>query len=85
MADQTTFHVLISNPERTFFDGQATSVSAANHSGPFDILANHAHFISLLQNQTVTVVTDQGQSQASQVVRGLLSAKDNQVRVFVDL
>jgi F0F1-type ATP synthase epsilon subunit len=61
------------------------SLSAANHSGPFDILGNHAHFISLLDNQTVKLVDEQGKEQAFQVVRGLLSAKENQVRVFVDL
>lgn len=60
-------------------------MSSKNHNGPFDILPDHAHFISLLDNQTVAVVDEQGKQQSFQVVRGLLSAKENQVRVFVDL
>jgi F0F1-type ATP synthase epsilon subunit len=80
-----SFHLLISNPERTFFDGNVVSLSSKNKSGPFDILPDHAHFISLLENQPVEVVDEQGKKQAFQVVRGLISAKENQVRVFVDL
>ena len=80
-----SFHLLIHNPERTFFDGQAVSVSSQNKSGAFDILPDHAHFISLLDNQTVNVTDEQGKQQAFKVARGLLSAKENKVRVFVDL
>jgi F0F1-type ATP synthase epsilon subunit len=80
-----SFHLLISNPERTFFDGQAVSVSGKNKSGAFDILPDHAHFISLIDNQTVNVVDEQGKPQAFKIARGLISAKENKVRVFVDL
>ncbi len=80
-----SFHLLISNPERTFYDGQAVSVSGKNKSGAFDILPDHAHFISLLDNQTIAVVDEQNKPQAFEVVRGVLSAKENEVRIFVDL
>jgi F0F1-type ATP synthase epsilon subunit len=80
-----TIQVKISNPERTFFDGEAISLSSKNNSGPFDILGNHAHFVSLLDNVTVTVHDTQQKSQDFLVHRGLLSAGDNKVRVFVDL
>jgi F0F1-type ATP synthase epsilon subunit len=77
--------VKISNPEKVFFEGEASSVSSKNDSGPFDILANHANFISLLHDATVTVRSEAGQPQDYIVHRGLLSSKDNFVRIFVDL
>lgn len=80
-----TFNLLITNPERIFFDGEAYSISSKNDSGPFDILPNHAHFVSLLNDVKVEVVSKEGKKLTFAVARGLISAKDNKVRVFVDL
>ena len=80
-----TFQLMITNPERIFFEGEAYSLSSANNSGPFDILPNHAHFISLLNDATVEVVDKDNKKLAYKISRGLISAKDNSVRVFVDL
>lgn len=80
-----TFHLRISNPERTFYDGQAYSLSSANKSGPFDILPDHAQFVSLLDNATVTVHQEDDKTQSYTVNRGLISARGNEVKVFVDL
>lgn len=80
-----TFHLRISNPERVFYDGQAYSLSSTNKSGPFDILPDHAQFISLLDNTNVTVHQEGDQTQTYTINRGLISAKENEVKVFVDL
>lgn len=80
-----TFNLLITNPERIFFDGEAYSISSKNDSGPFDILPNHAHFVSLLNDVKVEVVSKEEKKLTFAVARGLISAKDNKVRVFVDL
>ncbi len=80
-----TFNLLITNPERIFFEGEAYSLSSTNNSGPFDILPNHAHFISLLNDATVEILDKDNKKSAYKISRGLISAKANNVRVFVDL
>lgn len=80
-----TFHLRISNPERTFFDGKAYSLSSKNDSGPFDILPDHAQFISLLNQAELSVNQEDGKTQTYTINRGLISAKANVVRVFVDI
>ncbi len=80
-----TFHLRISNPERVFFDGNAYSLSSKNNSGPFDILPDHAQFISLLNQAEVSVHQEDDKTQTYAINRGLISAKGNIVRVFVDI
>jgi F0F1-type ATP synthase epsilon subunit len=85
MAPPSILTLKIANAQRTFYNGPALSLSSQNDTGPFDILPDHAHFVSLLNNATVTVLNDQGQTQQFLVHRGLISVRDNSVQVFVDL
>lgn len=80
-----TFNLLVTNPERVFFDGEAYSLSSKNDSGTFDILPNHAHFVSLLNDTKMDVVDKDNKKITFSISRGLISAKENKVRVFVDL
>jgi F-type H+-transporting ATPase subunit epsilon len=80
-----TFQLKISNPERVFFEGEAYSLSSQNASGPFDILPNHAHFVSLLHDAKIEVVDKEDKKVVFAVSRGLISARSNLVTVFVDL
>lgn len=47
--------VIINSPNKLIWDGVATSVSSKNSSGPFDILPEHANFITMIQNEPIVV------------------------------
>jgi len=81
----TEMHVKIYAPFKVYFDGQATSVSAANRVGPFDVLANHHNFISLLEPGDVTVRTEGKEDFTMHVNRGVIHVKADEVRVFLDV
>ncbi len=51
------FKVVINSPNKLIWDGVATSVSSKNSAGPFDILSEHANFITMIQNEPITVRT----------------------------
>ncbi|MGK3796871.1 hypothetical protein, partial [Enterococcus faecium] len=55
--NQKRFHVKIFSPYQTYYEGEATSLSAANRTGPFDILPGHINFFSLLTGGQVVVNT----------------------------
>ena len=48
-------HVKIISPKETIFDGEAFAVSSENSIGPFDILAEHANFITIIEGQPIVV------------------------------
>jgi hypothetical protein len=56
-AAKNRFKVRILSPYQTYYQGEAVSVSAANRTGPFDILAGHINFFSLLTGGTVVLNT----------------------------
>ncbi len=49
------FKVSINSPNELVWDGVATSVSSKNSAGPFDILPEHANFITMIQGDTIVV------------------------------
>ena len=52
---QPTLHVRIISPQQLLLDTEASSVSSKNMQGPFDILAQHANFITIIENQPIVV------------------------------
>lgn len=50
-----TFKVKVSSPNKVLFEGQVESVTSTNSNGIFDILADHANFITLIENKPITI------------------------------
>jgi F0F1-type ATP synthase epsilon subunit len=50
-----TLHVRIVSPRQLILDTQASSVSSENVQGNFDILPQHANFITLIENSSIIV------------------------------
>jgi len=53
----STLQVRIISPQQLILDTEATSVSSKNLQGPFDILPQHANFISVIENSPIEVRT----------------------------
>lgn len=78
-------HVKIYAPFRTYYDGEAFSISAVNATGPFDILPTHHNFISLLSPCDLVVHTADNHQQKVRIAGGLMHVKADQVIVFLDI
>ncbi len=50
-----TLHVRIISPQQLILDAEAQSVSSKNLQGSFDILPQHANFITLIENSPIVV------------------------------
>lgn len=48
-------HVRIISPQSIILDTEAQSVSSKNSQGAFDILPQHANFITVIENSPLTV------------------------------
>lgn len=76
--------VKVISPDQAFYDGPAVSVSAVNKIGPFDVLADHANFFSLLTEGDIVVNTGT-QSMHFPVTHGLMKVHNNSITLFIYL
>jgi F-type H+-transporting ATPase subunit epsilon len=75
--------VTVISPEAAMFDGDAEAVVAPAYDGEVGILPNHAPFMTLLGQGTLTV--RQGSTISRFTVRGgFLQVVDNRVRVVAE-
>ncbi len=76
--------VKIFSPYQTYYEGDAASLTAANRTGPFDILPGHINFFSLLTGGQVVLNTG-FQRLEFQITRGILRVNRDEVTLFADV
>ena len=77
--------VKIYSPFRVYYDNEATSVSAVNLTGPFDVLPGHKNFLSLLGKGNVIVRRESGKEESIAIERGIMHVNGDEVRIFLDV
>lgn len=82
--DPTMMRVKVYSPYQTYFDEQATSISAINDTGPFDILKGHHRFLTLLASCELSIITARGDEKIK-ISRGIMYVKEDRVTVFLDV
>lgn len=85
MAEAELIDVKIYSPAKIYFDGQALSFSAVNDTGPFDVLARHKNFMSLLRPCDIKVRKPDNSEFTLPITRGVLHVKANKITVFLDI
>lgn len=85
MADNPTLRVRIISPQQLILDTQALSVSSKNLKGPFDILAQHANFITILENQTIVVRIPRQKPLTFKFPLAIILTQENLVSVYTYL
>lgn len=76
-------HVTVISPEAAMFDGEADAVVAPAFDGEVGILPNHAPFMTLLGQGTLTVRRADGVRHFS-LRGGFLQVVDNRVRIVAE-
>lgn len=82
--EEPKLQVKMLSPTQIYYNGMAVSVSAINRIGPFDILAGHANFFSLLTAGEVVINTG-FQAFTFPITKGIMKVKNNGVTLFVDI
>lgn len=72
-------------PFQVYFEGEAYSVSAANATGPFDILPKHHNFLCMLLPCQLVIKPVNGNQKTIKVHRALMHVKADRVVVFMDV
>lgn len=79
-----TVYAKVYAPYKVYFEGEAYSISAASHTGPFDILPRHHNFITLLVPCDVIVRTPTHEEKI-RIQGGIMHVKADKVIVFLDV
>ena len=72
-------------PYQVYYDGLADSLSAANDTGPFDVLPQHKNFMSLLKPGSVVIRQKNKPDFSMKIDRAILHVRSNKVTVFLDV
>ncbi|HLC93627.1 MAG TPA: hypothetical protein VJG85_01280 [Patescibacteria group bacterium] len=74
--------VKIKSATRTHFDGEAFSITSYNDTGVFDVLPQHANFITVIKDR---VIVNKGMKDQVEVrvENGVLSVKGDRVNVYL--
>lgn len=81
----STVRLKVYSPFRVYYDDDAESVSAENATGPFDILAQHRNFITLLVPCEIDVKSSKTGNKKIKINRGVMHVRQNKVTVFLDV
>jgi len=77
-----TLHVRIISPQQLLLDTEAISVSSKNLQGPFDILPQHANFITLIEESPIVVRITGKKPVAFKFPLSILLVRENQVDIY---
>jgi len=66
------------------FEGVCESISSINPTGEFDVLGDHANFITPVTHEVVVYVS-KSRKKRFKLKKGLVMVRDNQASVFVGI
>ncbi len=78
--------IKVYSPFRSYYDALGVSITAANDTGPFDILVGHHKFLTLLSACEIDIKTaDAKEVDKIKIDRGIMYVKEDRVTVFLDV
>lgn len=85
MPKNKQLNVVARAPFVVYYEGPAESVSATNQIGPFDVLPGHADFFSVIEPGEVTIDTGAEEPIVFTANAGIITARSNEVHLFVNM
>lgn len=76
--------VKIMTPHQVLYEGRAFAVSSANSDGNFDILPEHANFITLIENQIVKIVKETREAVSYTFSQAIIMNTSNKVSIYAE-
>lgn len=85
MSGAKQLQVAVLSPEGPVFEGGVDAVSAVNKTGRFDVLPQHANFITIIEGKLLLHTQRRRQTREIEVKRGILYCHSNKVEVFLSV
>lgn len=78
-------NVRIITPRKVLFTEQVKSISSENSLGRFDILPNHANFITIIEKVPITIRKLNNKEVNFNFPLAIVYTKDNQVNIYTEI
>lgn len=83
MLKDSILTVVVRNKDKVLYSGQAFAVSSVNDRGPFDVLAEHQSFISLIKDKVIVHSTPSEEKEI-QIQNGIIRVYKDTVYIYVN-
>lgn len=80
-----TLHIRIISPQKLLLDTEAQSVSSKNSQGPFDILPQHANFITLVEDSPIIVRLTNSKPLVFKFPLAIITNMSNKINIYTYL
>lgn len=80
-----SLHVRIISPQQLILDTDAQSVSSKNLQGNFDILAQHANFITIVEDSPIVIRMNRQKPLIFKFPLAIIFATENKVNIYTYL
>jgi F0F1-type ATP synthase epsilon subunit len=81
--EQPILRVIVMTPQHILFQGEAVTVSSINDTGPFDVLGDHANFITLIKDYLI--IRMEKDEYRVTITDGVLRVFQGDVKIFLGL
>jgi len=85
MAKNDEFKIRISNPHEVVWEGTAVSLTSENSQGVFDVLSQHANFITIIKNKPIVLRFMDGTTKQYDFQRAVIYNRNNQIFVHTQI
>lgn len=79
-----SFTLKVLSPDKKHYEGPAVAVTAENKEGPFDVLAGHVNFFSILSPCEMVINTGK-EPITIPISGGIAKVTDDNVLIFVNI
>ena len=83
--ENNKFKLKIVSREGLVFEGEVSSITSYNEKGKFDVLAQHANFISLIKKGLSIKEIESSQEREISFDNALIRVKENFVEVYLGI
>jgi len=83
MKDSDTIKVTIMTPEAVVFDDVVVSLSSSNSEGGFDIMPDHARFMTLIEKTPIVLYKKDGSSESLSYDSAVIFFEDNVAKIYI--
>lgn len=78
-----TFTVTIMTPEQVVWEGTVAALTSKNSEGSFDILPDHARFMTLIEKAPIDLIRADGSKEQLTYDTAVLFFHDNAAKIYI--
>lgn len=81
----TLITIRVVSPRGELIKKEVRSVTSKNSAGKFDVLPQHANFVTLIENEPIYIIDQEGKQTKLEFKLAIMHCYSNRINVFTDI